>query len=132
LAFDRRLECRHGPILHSAAGVRNNLSRIRRSLVSGRPVHTRDGDVIQAEVDAQVRSVVDQVVHDHPADHGGPRHGEDLLAGLQQAPRFVHLVVSYLRDRLPRGGNVPVEDVEDLLPAGCLRELVARAATGAM
>src|SRR5262245_31540493 len=58
-------------------------NRRMASLVARRAVHAGDGDVVQAEVDAEVRAVVDDVVHDERPDHVCTWHREDRIAALQ-------------------------------------------------
>src|SRR5262249_41508339 len=56
------------------------------SLVARRAVHAGDRDVVQPEVDAEMRAVVDDVVQDVALVHGRTRHREDRIAALQQRP----------------------------------------------
>src|SRR5262245_17657154 len=89
----------------------------RRSFVARRPVHPGNRDVVESEVDEQMGAVMDQVVEDHRADHGGAWQGEDQLAGLLQRPGAAHVRVLDLGERLARGRDVAVEELEDLPPA---------------
>jgi hypothetical protein len=94
------------------------VDRRPRSFVARRPVHPGDWDVVHSEVDAEVRAVVDQVVESEHADHGRARQGEEHLAGLQQRPRLAEVLVGGPGDRLARGRDVSVEEVEDLAASG--------------
>src|SRR5436305_3357575 len=55
----------------------------RELLVARRAVHPRDLDVVQPEVDAEDRAVVDDVAQDGGPDHGRARHREERIAALQ-------------------------------------------------
>ena len=57
-------------------------------------VKPRDGDIQQAEVDAQLRAMVNQVIHHHAADAGYTRHREDLLTTGKQLPTLQHFLIA--------------------------------------
>src|SRR5215203_4263472 len=58
-------------------------------LVAAGAVEAGDGDVVEAEVDAEDRAVVDDVVHEEAADDGAARHGEDYAFAAAQCPHIV-------------------------------------------
>src|SRR5258708_606140 len=103
-------------------------NRRMASLVARRAVHAGDRDVVQPEVDAEMRAVVDDVVQDVGPDHGRTRHREDRIAALQQRPGLPHLLVPGPLNCLAGRRDVLVEQREDLLPAGQLRWRIRLAA----
>ena len=66
---------------HSNCGAR---LRLHVGFVGRGAVETGDGNVVEAQVHAQLGAVVDHVVHDHAANDGDARHGEDGLARSEQ------------------------------------------------
>ena len=55
-------------------------------LVAAGAVEAGDGDVVEAEVDAEDGAVVDDVVHEEAADDGGAGHGEDDAVAAAEGP----------------------------------------------
>lgn len=91
-------------------------------------VHTGDGDVVQPQVDAENRSVMDGVVEHEAADHGRAGHRDQWLAAFRQGPRFPHSFVLDVGERLASRDNILIKQVEDFLSGGQLRRLIALAA----
>ena len=81
----------------------------RLAFVGGWAVDRRDGDVVQAEIDAQDRTVVYQMVEDEAPNHRRSRQGEEWGPSLEQRPRLRHLVVLHGRNRLPGCSDVPIK-----------------------
>src|SRR5437879_5131535 len=50
----------------------------------GRSVEAGHGDADEAEVDTELRTVMDQVIHDHGAKDGNARHGEHVFTAREQ------------------------------------------------
>jgi len=46
------------------------------------------GNVEQTEVHPELRPMVDEVIHHHPAEHGYSWHSENFLTAGKQFPRF--------------------------------------------
>src|ERR1035441_3456030 len=56
-------------------------------LVGRRPINRRYRDVAQAQVDGELPAVMHEVVEDHAAQYGHPRHGEYGFTAGEQGPR---------------------------------------------
>ena len=70
-------------LLLSNADVLAYLVISRRQLflfVTGRAIDRRNGDVVEAEIDAKVSAVVDGVIENPGANDAKFRHGDDRLA----------------------------------------------------
>src|SRR5438270_8794819 len=65
---------------------------LRPLFIPGWAIHAGNRDVVQAEIDAQDRTVVDQMVEDEAPNHGRSRHGEERCSRPEQRPRLRHLV----------------------------------------
>ena len=58
--------------------------------VAAGAVHAGDRDVVEAEIDAKNRAVVDDVVHQEAASHGRAGHGEDYAVAAAECPLVAH------------------------------------------
>src|ERR1019366_10373408 len=47
-------------------------------------VHPGDFDVVQPQVDAELGAMMNEMAHDHAAQDGGARHGENLFSSVRQ------------------------------------------------
>ena len=61
-------------------------ARRRYMFVRGGAVDRRHGNVIHAQINAELRAMMNHVVHDHGAKHGDARHCEDWLAAVRERP----------------------------------------------
>src|SRR4051812_22754614 len=55
--------------------------------VGGRTVDLRHGNVVEPQINAELRAMVDHVVHYEGADADGARQGENWLAAGEEGPR---------------------------------------------
>src|SRR5579862_5084553 len=67
------------PICAAARARKSGALREHILLVRGRAIHPGNLDIVQAQVHAELRAVMNQVVQGHAPQHGGSRHAEDLL-----------------------------------------------------
>src|SRR5215470_3180523 len=68
--------------------------RCRSSLISARAVHAGNRHSDQAVIHAELRAMMDQVVHHEAADNSNAWHGENFLATRQQLPACRHISVA--------------------------------------
>ncbi len=85
------------------------------SFVCGRAVDGRHRDVIQTQIDAELRAVMNHVVHHKTSKNRGARHRHDRLSAPEQGPVFHQMVVACLRDRRTRFILVLIEQIQHLL-----------------
>src|SRR6266436_5365722 len=78
-------------------------------------VKPRDGDIQQAEVDAELGAVVNQMVHHHAANTGYAWHGEDLLTTGEQLPTLEHFLIAHGSERGARLRGFLVEHGKNIL-----------------
>src|ERR1700753_3851692 len=67
---------------------------VLEGLVGGGRVEAGDGDVVEAEVDAELGDVVDHVVEEEAAEHGGAGGFGDDLRAEAEAPGFFEGLVA--------------------------------------
>src|ERR1017187_4325645 len=78
-------------------------------------VHAGDGDVVQAQVHAELAPVMHVVVQYEAANDHRLRHGEKHLAALEQRPRLHEAVVVRARQGRPPGRDGLVEFLQQFL-----------------
>src|SRR5260370_41366114 len=71
----------------------------RLVFVGAGAVKAWDGDIQQAEVDAELGTMVNQMVHHHAANTSYARHGEDLLTTGEQLPTLEHFLIAHGSER---------------------------------
>src|SRR4029077_19311128 len=64
-------------------------------LIRAGTVKARNGDVEQAEIDGELRAMMDKVIEAHSANAGDTRHGENFLATGEQLPAFRYVGVAH-------------------------------------
>ena len=95
------------------------------------PVHSRNRNIVQAQINAQLSAMMDGVVHDEAANDGDPGHGHDSLATGHQGPWREEFAVVGCGDGRSRLGHAFVEGIQQFL-VGCERgRLIGRRAGGA-
>ncbi len=72
------------------------------------------------------------MINDEGPDDRGARHGDDHLTAVEQRPHRRHVFVFHRRNRLARGGDVRIEEIENPLTqqARYLDKLVDELAKG--
>src|SRR5947209_3859245 len=70
--------------------------RLKLALVGRGAIKRRHRNVVQPEIDGELRAVMDQMVHHEAPQHRDARHGEHLLASGKQRPRAEELLVGGL------------------------------------
>src|SRR5258707_2298380 len=86
-----------------------------------------DGDIQQAEVDAELGTMVNQMVHHHAANTSYARHGEDLLTTGEQLPTLEHFLIAHGSERGARLRGFLVEHGKNILAVFSFGRLVRRA-----
>ena len=89
------------PVLHVAAGV-----------VGSRSIDRGQGHAAQAQIDAQLAAVVNEVTEDQGSENGDPGHREDGAARLPQCPTDQEFDIGRAGDRGTSSTDVLVEAVE--------------------
>src|SRR5690348_7986396 len=115
-----------------AASSRPRRLHPHRVLVRRRPVNRRQRHIIQAQINSQLRSVMNQVVHHESAQHGDLRQREQRLPAGDERPRLHQLLVARARNRRASRCHALVEFFEELLPRSHLQRHLLRRAAGRM
>ena len=84
----------------------------RLVVVSRRPVRARNRHIVHAQVNTQLRAVMNDVVQDHAFEHANARHSEHGVAAGEQRPRCRQSFVTRARYHFLRRRNVLVEGGE--------------------
>src|SRR6266852_1572268 len=99
----------------------------RLVFVGAGAVKAWDGDIQQAEVDAELGTMVNQMVHHHAANTSYARHGEDLLTTGEQLPTLEHFLIAHGSERGARLRGFLVEHGKNILAVFSFGRLVRRA-----
>ena len=83
--------------------------------VGGGAVKAGNGHVEQAQIDCELRAVMDQMIQDHAANAGDLGHSENLFAGGEQRPAFCEIGIAGTGECRARFASRFVERSEKLL-----------------
>src|SRR5579859_7459783 len=62
-------------------------ARLHAGFIGRRAIDGRHGDIVETQVDSELRAMMNHVVHDHGAQDANARHSENSFPAVEKTPR---------------------------------------------